>query len=790
MTNVITTCTKCKAQFSWDTDFSGRMPDCPNCGHNNKTGTKKQTGGSKKKTATPTSSQKVACSRCGEMIWKSVAKSNGGVCRTCPQVAASTSSQKVPCSRCGEMIWKSMAKSNGGRCHTCADPGWSTTSEKPIINEELSPGSYVSNEDLPPGKSRCPRCNKIHSIESSRIQDREVSGEEAIGKAALAAFYKSIDSQMEVIHLRCPHCEGTYEVTHGIYEGEGTSEQAEADIDDSLDEGIDESAKTGNWRPGETVPQSGKYKCIYCGPNGMGATMLKGMGLPYDLPMFARKPPTKDFNAGDTFSSCPNCKNAPGGLDPTGWELVSEREIKTSPPMVYFECPPPSGDGTCSDDSCPCGYPGANIPQGSGYLYISKELVEMRRDALSLAAIEKKITDMQQQMDFTMMSATSGVFVPILMCELGAKKRGLDLMVASADAKHWWKKGMVPLRPTPMIGETSTSTSSQKVACTIEKTKQKSIQNRKKFIIFAAHLLFIIVATMGIINLYRARAKSKKVTTKSILSLSIDLIVVRDAQYASLSGLASGSRTAQALQKEWSSKLGLPLEVETKKTGIKLRLIPPGTFSMGRPFSKDKRDSDETQHRVTLTKAFYCGKFEITQGQWKYVMCVNPSQFTSAGDNAPVEQVSWDDCQKFLNKLCALEGVPRGTYRLLTEAQWEYACRAGTSTAFCCYGRASFDGNNYRRKTISVGSFKSNAWGLYDMHGNVWEWCNDWYGTYLSGSVTDPTGTSSSSFRVYRGGSWRNYARDCRSAIRGRNTPSYRGNGLGFRFLRAIPVKK
>ncbi len=125
--------------------------------------------------------------------------------------------------------------------------------------------------------------------------------------------------------------------------------------------------------------------------------------------------------------------------------------------VVYFECTRPPGDGTCSDDSCPCGYPGTNIPRGSGYFYISNDLVEMRRDALTLDAIESKVLNLQQKMNAAMTTVTSGVFMPVLMCEQGAKKRGLNLAVAAADAKHWWQTGLAPLRPTPMAGSGAAS---------------------------------------------------------------------------------------------------------------------------------------------------------------------------------------------------------------------------------------------------------------------------------------------------------------------------------------------
>jgi formylglycine-generating enzyme required for sulfatase activity len=176
-----------------------------------------------------------------------------------------------------------------------------------------------------------------------------------------------------------------------------------------------------------------------------------------------------------------------------------------------------------------------------------------------------------------------------------------------------------------------------------------------------------------------------------------DLVEVADAQYAPLNRLAPGSQEAQERQRQAVQQLGLPLEVKTRKTGIVFRLIPAGRFTMGSTKAEQRAMSDlgeravlwviggEVQHEVTLTKAFYCSQFEVTQAQWETVCGSNPSGFKNVGKDAPVEQVSWKDCQTFIKTLCQLEGVPDGTYRLLTEAEWEYACRAGTQTAFC-YG--------------------------------------------------------------------------------------------------------
>jgi formylglycine-generating enzyme required for sulfatase activity len=199
---------------------------------------------------------------------------------------------------------------------------------------------------------------------------------------------------------------------------------------------------------------------------------------------------------------------------------------------------------------------------------------------------------------------------------------------------------------------------------------------------------------------------------------------------------------------------------------------------------------------VTLTRGFYIQTTEVTQGQWKAVTGSNPSRFSSCGDDCPVKKVSWEDVQEFIQKLNARG---QGTYRLPTEAQWEYAARAGTDTPFyfgdcLSTNQANYDGNyplsgcskgRYRETTIPGGSLNApNAWGLHDMHGNVYEWCADWYGDYPSGSVTNPTGPSTGSNRVGRGGSWSIDAGGCRSANRSSGSPGGRSGNLGFRLSR------
>ncbi len=219
-------------------------------------------------------------------------------------------------------------------------------------------------------------------------------------------------------------------------------------------------------------------------------------------------------------------------------------------------------------------------------------------------------------------------------------------------------------------------------------------------------------------------------------------------------------------------------------------LIPAGTFMMGSPEDEPERRDDETLHQVTISKPFYMQTTPVTQGQWQKVMGRNPSEFKNCGDDCPVEQVSWNNVQDFIGMLNRQEGTDK--YRLPTAAEWEYACRAGSTTAYCFgndpgrLGEYAWYVENTRDESHPhpVGQKKPNAWGLYDMHGNVWEWVQDWQGHYLSGSVTDPEGPSTGSYRVDRGGAWYIDAGFCRSAFRLGNDPGRRFNALGFRLLR------
>lgn len=249
-----------------------------------------------------------------------------------------------------------------------------------------------------------------------------------------------------------------------------------------------------------------------------------------------------------------------------------------------------------------------------------------------------------------------------------------------------------------------------------------------------------------------------------------------------------------------------------RTTELWLKLVLPGTFTMGSPTGEPGRYDNETQHSVTLTKPYYMGVFQMTQKQYTLVMGSNPS--SNRGDTRPVEGVSYNDIRgtslganwpahaqvdatSFLGKIRARTAL---NFDLPTEAQWEYACRAGTTTALNNgrdlssadrdaamdeVGRYTYNQNDgkggYSSGHTKVGSYVPNAWGLYDMHGNVLEWCLDWYGSYATGAVTDPVGCASGSYRVLRGGSFNYYAQYCRSASRYYSNPSDGSNIIGFR---------
>ena len=257
--------------------------------------------------------------------------------------------------------------------------------------------------------------------------------------------------------------------------------------------------------------------------------------------------------------------------------------------------------------------------------------------------------------------------------------------------------------------------------------------------------------------------------------------------------------------------------------------IKAGSFTMGSPSNEPGRDDDERQHRVTITRDFWLQATEVTQGQWQEVMRNNPSRFKNCGNNCPVEAVNWYEAVAYVNALSKREGLQEcyrtggcsGTlgggctewtkgrycrgdyqcsdvqfvgldcagYRLPTEAEWEYAARSGTTDSrYGDLNAVAWHRDNSGSTTHRVGQKRASVWGLYDMLGNVLEWCHDWYGDdYPSGSVTDPTGSASGSLRVIRGGSWYTYARNTRAAFRYGLTPGTRLTRLGFRPSRSLP---
>jgi formylglycine-generating enzyme len=265
---------------------------------------------------------------------------------------------------------------------------------------------------------------------------------------------------------------------------------------------------------------------------------------------------------------------------------------------------------------------------------------------------------------------------------------------------------------------------------------------------------------------------------------SEDLLMVRLFVLSLVAALASDCLIQAQLKKD-------PPKNFTNSIGMKFVWIPPGSFMMGSPKEEIERNNNETQHKVKLTKGFYMGVHLVTQEQWQAVMGKNPSRFKGE-KNLPVDRVSWEDCQKFIKKLREKD---KKLYRLPSEAEWEFCCRAGTKTPFhfgetISTEQANYNGNFtygkgkkgvYREKTTPVGNFSANAWGLYDMHGNVFQWCQDWYGDYPQKDVVDPQGPEKGDFRVLRGGSWNNNPVDCRSAFRDGLVPGYRNYDCGLR---------
>ncbi len=277
-----------------------------------------------------------------------------------------------------------------------------------------------------------------------------------------------------------------------------------------------------------------------------------------------------------------------------------------------------------------------------------------------------------------------------------------------------------------------------------------------------------------------------------------------------LPSLLAAAGLVMLLMVSFGAEPAAPPKEVTNSIGMKLALIPAGKFLMGSPKDEKDRNTDEGQHEVSITKPFHLGVYVVTQAEYEKVMGNNPSWFSAKGNNKdrvkdmdtgqfPVEQVSWDDAVAFCKKLSELPEEKKAglVYRLPTETEWEYACRAGTKTVFH-YGdslsskQANFNGNEpyggadkgpYLERTTKVGTYAANAFGLYDMHGNVMEWCQDWYDAnyYKNSPKEDPPGPAQASSRVVRGGSWGSHGGNCRSALRDRDEPGLRFGSLGFR---------
>ena len=238
------------------------------------------------------------------------------------------------------------------------------------------------------------------------------------------------------------------------------------------------------------------------------------------------------------------------------------------------------------------------------------------------------------------------------------------------------------------------------------------------------------------------------------------------------------------------TRLGSMLPPSLVSLDIEFVLVPAGEFRMGFTDNDYHARSDEQPvHTVHISQSFYLGKSPVTQAQWESVMGNNPSHFK--GDpHRPVESISWDDVQEFIRKLNERDRGIR--YRLPTEAEWEYAARAGSKSVYSFgddreqLGEYAWYEKNSGGTTHPVGQLKPNAWGLYDMHGNVWEWVQDWHGDYPDGTLVEPQGATSGSSRVQRGGNWHSDAGECRSARRSYGAPTARHQGLGFRLVQEV----
>jgi formylglycine-generating enzyme required for sulfatase activity/tRNA A-37 threonylcarbamoyl transferase component Bud32 len=364
----------------------------------------------------------------------------------------------------------------------------------------------------------------------------------------------------------------------------------------------------------------------------------------------------------------------------------------------------------------------------------------LNRYSLNDAALNRLIPEFQKEIERSEANRTIAKQVLVAVLAIGVPAVFIGSIVAINSHNRWVEE------------------QAQLAALQLEKEERESIERKKEQERIAAE---------------ERKKEQERITAEKAERLRLA------AEKAEQERIAAEKAEQQRLAAEKAERERiLSLEAITNSIGMHLKLIPAGMFTMG-----DEADS----HQVTLTQPFYLGVYEVTQGQYQRVVGTNPSTFK--GDQNPVENVSWGDAVEFCRRLSMLpeEKASGRLYRLPTEAEWEYACRAGTNTAYYFGDYISqleeyawYDKNS-SRKTHPVGKKKTNAWGLYDMHGNVWEWCSDWRGDYSMGAATDPVGPKEGSVRVYRGGSWGLEAANCRSALRYWIDPLYRSDFIGFR---------
>ena len=299
-------------------------------------------------------------------------------------------------------------------------------------------------------------------------------------------------------------------------------------------------------------------------------------------------------------------------------------------------------------------------------------------------------------------------------------------------------------------------------------------------------LLFCVVATFAQNQVVRRQGAKKPTSTSTAKKQSTSTKKTSTTTKKTSANRGNKAKSSSSQRETLPRAAQQQISYQTffaNGVSFQMAKVVAGSFFMGATSEQQNPYSyEKPKHKVTLTRNYYLGKTEVTQALWTAVMGSNPSSFK--GDNKPVERVSWDDCQEFISRLNAATGK---NFRLPTEAEWEFAARGGNNSRHYQYSGSNnlFDvawyTDNSSYTTQDVASKQANELGIYDMSGNVWEWCSDWHGSYSSNHQYDPAGPTSGSSRVYRGGSWDFNARDCRSSIRCGSTPGFRDGSLGLR---------